>query len=157
MGRSTIFNYGRNEVRSFEPALWEGDANPAGFHFVDADNADNNLVAFFRSAPNGTARGIICVCIFARVVRNDYRMAVPSPGLYQELLHSDSIFWRKQYWQRRGRRGRCDPVARLWLFARFAASGARCLVAGSTMTPCGGQDQHSSATVNEGALGVLLF
>jgi len=92
MGRSTIFNYGRNEVRSFEPALWEGDANPAGFHFVDADNANNNLVAFFRSAPNGTARGIICVCIFARVVRNDYRMAVPSPGLYQELLHSDSIF-----------------------------------------------------------------
>jgi 1,4-alpha-glucan branching enzyme len=82
-----------NRLYRAEPALWEGDADPAGFHFVDADNADDNVIAFLRSPPSGAARRIICVCNFSPVVRNGYRLGVPSPGLYQELLNSDSTFF----------------------------------------------------------------
>jgi hypothetical protein len=156
--RPIIFNYGRNEARSFEPALWEGDADPAGFHFVDADNADDNVIAFLRSAPNGTARGIICVCNFAQVGTERLSAGCTIARALPGTAHFGfNFFWRKQFWQRRGRRGRCDPVARLWVVARFAASAARCPVAGSTMTSCEGQDQHSSATITEGALGVPLI
>jgi 1,4-alpha-glucan branching enzyme len=82
-----------NRLYRAEPALWESDAETAGFRFIDADNADDNVVAFMRVAPHGGARPVICVCNFAPVVRQGYRIGVPSPGLYQELLNSDSAFF----------------------------------------------------------------
>jgi 1,4-alpha-glucan branching enzyme len=82
-----------NRLYRAEPALWEGDAEPAGFHFIDADNADDNVIAFMRIAPRGGARSIICVGNFAPVVREGYRIGVPAPGLYLELLNSDSAFF----------------------------------------------------------------
>jgi len=82
-----------NRLYRAEPALWESDAEPAGFHFIDADNADDNVIAFMRIAPRGGARSIICVGNFAPVVREGYRIGVPAPGLYLELLNSDSAFF----------------------------------------------------------------
>jgi 1,4-alpha-glucan branching enzyme len=79
-----------NTLYRAEPALWAGDTDPAGFHFIDADNADENVIAFMRSVPGGGARQIICVCNFSPVVRERYRIGVPLAGLYHEILNSDS-------------------------------------------------------------------
>jgi 1,4-alpha-glucan branching enzyme len=79
-----------NRIYRAEPALWEADADPAGFRFIDADNADDNVVAFMRNAPRSGARRIICVGNFAPVVRGGYRLGVPISGEYRELLNTDS-------------------------------------------------------------------
>ena len=79
-----------NHIYRAEPALWEADAEPLGFRFIDADNVDDNVIAFIRIAPKSRARSIICVCNFAPVVRNDYRVGVPVAGEYREILNTDS-------------------------------------------------------------------
>jgi 1,4-alpha-glucan branching enzyme len=78
-----------NRTYRDEPALWEADGDPAGFRFIDADNVDDNVIAFMRIAPQ-SARRIICVCNFSPVVRDGYRVGVPVPGLYREILNTDS-------------------------------------------------------------------
>ena len=79
-----------NRIYRGAPALWEADADPAGFHFIDADNADDNVIAFMRNAPHSPARRIICVCNFSPVVREGYRLGAPASGYYRELLNTDS-------------------------------------------------------------------
>jgi 1,4-alpha-glucan branching enzyme len=79
-----------NRIYRQEPALWEGDAQPEGFRFVDADNADENVIAFLRIAPNSGSRTILVVCNFSPVVRYGYRVGVPTGGGYSEILNTDS-------------------------------------------------------------------
>jgi 1,4-alpha-glucan branching enzyme len=38
----------------------------------------------------GDARRLICVCHFSPVVRYGYRIGVPAPGRYREILNTDS-------------------------------------------------------------------
>jgi len=78
-----------NQVYRDEPALWETDGDPAGFHFIDADNADDNVLAFMRIA-RSDGRRLICVCNFSPVVHYGYRVGVPAPGNYREILNTDS-------------------------------------------------------------------
>ncbi len=78
-----------NRIYRAQPALWEADAEPEGFHFIDADNADDNVIAFMRIAPQ-SGRRIVCVCNFSPVVRTGYRVGVPVGGLYREILNTDS-------------------------------------------------------------------
>jgi len=82
-----------NHFYRAEPALWEADTDPAGFHFIDADNADDNVIAFMRIAPHSNARRIICIGNFSPVVRENYRVGVPAPGWYSEILNTDSAFF----------------------------------------------------------------
>jgi 1,4-alpha-glucan branching enzyme len=81
-----------NRIYRAEPALWEADADPEGFHFVDADNADDNVIAFIRVAP-ASRRRMLCVCNFAPVVRRGYRVGAPSAGECREILNTDSEFF----------------------------------------------------------------
>jgi 1,4-alpha-glucan branching enzyme len=78
-----------NRLYQAEPALWEADNDPAGFRFIDADNADDNVIAFMRIS-RGNARRLICVCHFSPVVRYGYRIGVPAAGNYREILNTDS-------------------------------------------------------------------
>jgi 1,4-alpha-glucan branching enzyme len=78
-----------NRIYREQPSLYEADGDPAGFHFIDADNVDDNVIAFMRIAPQ-SGRRVICVCNFSPVVRNPYRVGVPVGGLYREILNTDS-------------------------------------------------------------------
>src|SRR5208282_1784296 len=78
-----------NRIYRAEPALWEADHQPAGFSWIDANNADENVIAFLRTAPS-TGRRLVCVCNFSPVLRTGYRVGVPVPGLYREVLNTDS-------------------------------------------------------------------
>jgi 1,4-alpha-glucan branching enzyme len=82
-----------NRLYRAEPALWEADTEAAGFRFIDADNADDNVIAFVRVAPSSGARRIICVCNFSPLVREGYRVGVPVGGEYREILNTDSEFY----------------------------------------------------------------
>jgi 1,4-alpha-glucan branching enzyme len=78
-----------NQLYRGEPALWEADIEPAGFQWIDANNGDENVIAFIRIAPS-SGRRIVCVCNFAPVVREGYRIGVPERGLYREILNTDA-------------------------------------------------------------------
>jgi 1,4-alpha-glucan branching enzyme len=81
-----------NRIYRAEPALWEADHQPAGFQWIDANDPDDNVIAFMRIAPS-SGRKLVCVCNLSPVVRRGYRLGVPAPGVYREILNSDSTFY----------------------------------------------------------------
>jgi 1,4-alpha-glucan branching enzyme len=78
-----------NRLYRNEPALWEADTEPGGFQWIDANNGDENIIAFMRIAKSSNRR-IICICNFSPVVRQSYRIGVPAGGIYREILNTDS-------------------------------------------------------------------
>jgi len=78
-----------NRLYRSESALHEGDCDPRGFQWIDANNTDDNVIAFIRTAPS-TNRSILCICNFSPLVRSGYRLGVPESGYYEEILNSDA-------------------------------------------------------------------
>ncbi|AEW96610.1 MULTISPECIES: 1,4-alpha-glucan branching enzyme [Streptomycetaceae] len=72
------------------PALWQQDTLPAGFEWIDAHAADDNVLAFVRYAADG--RPLVCVSNFSPVVREGYRIGVPDAGAasWREALNTDA-------------------------------------------------------------------
>jgi 1,4-alpha-glucan branching enzyme len=71
-----------------EPALWELDFEPAGFRWLEANDADANVVAFARYGADGT-RVLVCACNFSPVPRYGYRVGLPHGGPWRERLNTD--------------------------------------------------------------------
>ena len=78
-----------NRIYKSHPALWEADVDPSGFQWIDANNANDNAAAFLRKSPS-TGRQILVAGNFSPVIRTAYRVGVPKPGYYRELLNTDS-------------------------------------------------------------------
>jgi 1,4-alpha-glucan branching enzyme len=78
-----------NRLHQVEPALHEEDFTWAGFQWIDFRDVDHSIISFVR---RGRAPGeeIVVVANFTPLVRSGYRLGVPSPGFYRELLNSDS-------------------------------------------------------------------
>jgi 1,4-alpha-glucan branching enzyme len=71
------------------PSLWELDESPSGFQWIDAGNADQNVLSFVRRDAHGHP-GIACIANFSPVVRYDFRVGLPLPGQWVEVLNTDS-------------------------------------------------------------------
>jgi 1,4-alpha-glucan branching enzyme len=78
-----------NHVYRGTPALWEVDFSEAGFRWIDANDADNNAISFFRTNESGDEH-LVCVCNFSPVPRQGYRLGLPAPGEYHEVLNTDA-------------------------------------------------------------------
>src|SRR5438105_2963491 len=82
-----------NRLYREEPALHELDNDPGGFEWVDCADADNSVLCFLRKGKAGTEQ-ILCVYNFTPVVRGPYRVGVPFPGYWKELLNTDAAcYW----------------------------------------------------------------
>jgi 1,4-alpha-glucan branching enzyme len=81
-----------NRLHVAEPALHELDFDSAGFQWIDCLNAENSLLAFLRRNKNGD-QIILAAFNMTPVVRRDYRLGVDGPGVYREILNSDSKFY----------------------------------------------------------------
>jgi 1,4-alpha-glucan branching enzyme len=81
-----------NRLHVQEPALHELDFEWAGFEWIEANDAANSVIAFQRRARNQD-NAIVVVCNFTPVVRDDYRVGVPGPGYYREILNTDSGYY----------------------------------------------------------------
>jgi 1,4-alpha-glucan branching enzyme len=77
-----------NLVYRSEPALFENDFDWSGFRWIDANDSDNSVLSFIRSARD-TSNFLIIVCNFTPVVRENYIVGVPVEGKYQEIINSD--------------------------------------------------------------------
>jgi 1,4-alpha-glucan branching enzyme len=78
-----------NALYRAEPALWEADAFPEGFEWIDFHDVEQSILSFVR---RGGASGgeLLFVCNFTPVPRHAYHVGVPRPGRYRELLNSDA-------------------------------------------------------------------
>jgi 1,4-alpha-glucan branching enzyme len=78
-----------NRIYREERALHELDCEPSGFQWVIADDADSGVLAFLRKGrdPNDC---LLVVAHFTPVVREGYRVGVPFPGFWREVLNSDA-------------------------------------------------------------------
>jgi 1,4-alpha-glucan branching enzyme len=82
-----------NRVYRSEPALHELDFDPAGFSWIDANDADNSVLSYVRMGKS-TADIILVVLNLTPVPRDGYTIGVPDGGYWKEILNSDAdIFW----------------------------------------------------------------
>jgi 1,4-alpha-glucan branching enzyme len=82
-----------NRLYKAEPALHQVDFHYSGFEWIDFHDADNSVIAFLRRPEGGQDPLMIC-CNFTPVPRLKYRFGVPDPGIWEEILNTDSqLFW----------------------------------------------------------------
>ncbi len=78
-----------NHLYRAEPALHQLDFSNNGFEWIDFHDADSSVLAFLRKPE--TSNDIILVAAnFTPVPRPNYRVGVPRPGYWKEVLNSDS-------------------------------------------------------------------
>jgi 1,4-alpha-glucan branching enzyme len=85
-----VFNLVRdlNAVYKDTPALWTQDHDPAGFHWIDANDAGNNAFSFLRFGSDGSV--IACVANFAGTAHADYQLGLPKAGFWREVVNTDA-------------------------------------------------------------------
>jgi 1,4-alpha-glucan branching enzyme len=80
-----------NRAYRAAPALWSLDVEPAGFTWIDADDAARNVFAFLRHGVDGSV--MACVANFAGVPHHDYRLALPTAGVWREVVNTDATIY----------------------------------------------------------------
>ena len=76
-----------NALYRRERSLWAGDGGWEGFRWLDADDAEESILAFRRIAPEGEE--VSCVLHFTPETRKKWRLGVPEEGEYEEIFSSD--------------------------------------------------------------------
>ncbi len=70
------------------PSLWQRDHDPAGFTWIDANNADENVFIFGRFDDDGTP--LVCAANLSPVPRHSHRIGFPQAGRWRERLNTDA-------------------------------------------------------------------
>jgi 1,4-alpha-glucan branching enzyme len=78
-----------NHIYQREPSLHEVDFEPGGFQWIDANDHENSVISFIRRSRQ-PEEFTVMVVNFTPVPRHGYRLGVPAPGWYAELLNSDA-------------------------------------------------------------------
>ena len=79
-----------NRVYACTAALHELDFEGRGFQWLCWDDADNSTLSFVRRSDHAAA---VVALNFTPVPRVGFRLGVPQPGAWRELLNSDSRFY----------------------------------------------------------------
>jgi 1,4-alpha-glucan branching enzyme len=59
---------------------------------MDCDDRDQSVVTYCRFG-TGPRELVLCACNFTPVVREGYRVGVPQPGAYAEVLNTDAALY----------------------------------------------------------------
>jgi 1,4-alpha-glucan branching enzyme len=81
-----------NTFLQTEPALYQTDFDGNGFRWIDCSDNENSVVSLMRTARD-TRDFVVMVFNFTPVPRYDYRIGVPAPGFYRELMNSDAAIY----------------------------------------------------------------
>ncbi|MGD9819378.1 MAG: 1,4-alpha-glucan branching protein GlgB [Desulfomonilaceae bacterium] len=73
-----------------DSSLWTWDCKPEGFSWIDCNDHFNSVISYLRKGPEGF---LLCVLNFTPVVRENYRVGVPTDGDYVEVINSDSSYY----------------------------------------------------------------
>jgi 1,4-alpha-glucan branching enzyme len=70
-------------------ALWDVDFEPAGFDWLEPNDAENNVVSFMRRSQSGD-HVLVAACNLSPVPRGGYRMGLPKAGRWREAINTDA-------------------------------------------------------------------
>jgi 1,4-alpha-glucan branching enzyme len=76
-----------NDVYRGEPALYSRDFDPEGFEWIDCHDAQNSVLVYLRRSEDDF---LVAALNFTPVPRESYRVGVPEPGVYREVINSDA-------------------------------------------------------------------
>ncbi|MEP9385240.1 1,4-alpha-glucan branching protein GlgB [Nocardioides sp. KR10-350] len=77
-----------NRAYAATPALWSLDGDPAGFSWIDADDANHNVYSFIRRGSEGP--DLVCVSNFSAVPHESFPLGLPSAGVWDEVVNTDA-------------------------------------------------------------------
>ncbi|PZN30421.1 MAG: 1,4-alpha-glucan branching enzyme [Proteobacteria bacterium] len=80
-----------NRVLRERPALHARDFDAHGFEWIDAHDAEQSVLSYLRRGAHGEMA--LIVCNFTPVPRHNYRVGVPVPGWWREVLNSDASLY----------------------------------------------------------------
>ncbi len=72
-----------------QPALYELDFEQAGFEWIDCNDVEHSVVSLIRKG-RASDDVIVVACNFTPMTHFNYRIGVPQPGFWRELLNSDA-------------------------------------------------------------------
>ena len=72
------------------PALYAMDNDPAGFEWINADDADRSIFSFVRNSPTGR-NNILFVVNMTPIERSDYRVGVPKKKQYKLIMDESGL------------------------------------------------------------------
>ncbi len=78
-----------NRLYQAQPALYEQESDWKSFRWIEANDAEQSVLTFLRFAEDAEDF-LVVACNFTPVPRYNYRIGVPAPGHYVEVLNSDS-------------------------------------------------------------------
>jgi 1,4-alpha-glucan branching enzyme len=81
-----------NHLYQQEPALHQLDYDPTGFEWIDCTDNENSVISFIRRARHADD-AVIVVLNFTPLVREAYRLGVPVPGRYREIINTDAAVY----------------------------------------------------------------
>ena len=81
-----------NQLYKSSRALHERDDDPGGFYWIEVNDRLSSVYAFMRQGRAETDQ-ILVVCNFTPVPRHNYRLGVPRPGVWREVLNTDSTHY----------------------------------------------------------------
>ena len=79
-----------NHLYVKESSLHKYDFDPIGFEWIDCHDTDQSVSIYLRKTED---EFIIVILNFTPIVRNNYRIGVPSLGNYAVIFNSDSEYY----------------------------------------------------------------
>jgi 1,4-alpha-glucan branching enzyme len=79
-----------NAIYRQTPPLWELDASPDGFDWIDSNDAQGNTLSFLRNSGTGV---LACIANFSALPHLEYRVGLPRAGRWREVLNTDAAVY----------------------------------------------------------------
>lgn len=79
-----------NRLYASDPCLHRHDFESQGFEWIDCHDAPQSILSYLRRDGDDCA---VVVLNMTPVPRHDYRIGVPLPGIYREILNSDASIY----------------------------------------------------------------
>ncbi|HSB44591.1 MAG TPA: 1,4-alpha-glucan branching protein GlgB [Nitrospira sp.] len=90
-----------NRLYRDEPALHERDLDPAGFEWIDCNDAESSVISLLRKGKSADEI-MLAACNFTPVPRPNYRIGAPCGGFWKEVLNSDATCYGGGGWGNMG-------------------------------------------------------
>jgi 1,4-alpha-glucan branching enzyme len=86
------FVHDLNRLYLAEPALWQSDYAPGGFYWIDCSDNESSVLSFARRDA-GRASELAVILNLTPVPRLRYRVGLPRPGKWREVVNSDATLY----------------------------------------------------------------
>jgi 1,4-alpha-glucan branching enzyme len=81
-----------NRLYLAEPSLWKHDFDSQGFYWIDASDREASVLSFVRQDPEGKDP-VAVILNLTPVARLRYRIGLPKPGKWREVVNSDAAVY----------------------------------------------------------------